>query len=87
MIENPVDLVGPTFSLPRRRSSALLALHPDEATEAVVDAALALQKPFLVVPCCALDLVEALWETQGEVENYGGKNPGILGDFRRFSWD
>jgi hypothetical protein len=38
---------------PRRRSAALVALHPDEATEAVVDAALALRKPFLVVPCCA----------------------------------
>ncbi|CAL1131570.1 unnamed protein product, partial [Cladocopium goreaui] len=35
-----------------RRSAALVALHPDEATEAVVDAALALRKPFLVVPCC-----------------------------------
>ena len=49
-----------------------------------MDAALALQKPFLVVPCCALELVEALLKTQWEVENYGGKNPGILGDFRRF---
>eukprot|EP00438_Fugacium_kawagutii_P000957 Skav224468 [mRNA] locus=scaffold1302:448917:449285:- [translate_table: standard] len=35
-----------------QQSSALVALHPDEATEQVVDAALKLQKPFLVVPCC-----------------------------------
>jgi hypothetical protein len=32
--------------------SALVALHPDEATDAVVDAAVALRKPFCVVPCC-----------------------------------
>jgi len=27
-------------------------MHPDEATEAIVDFALAHQKPFAVVPCC-----------------------------------
>ena len=43
----------PSFRSPRLCSAALVALHPDEATEAVVDAALALRKPFLVVPCCA----------------------------------
>lgn len=32
--------------------SALVALHPDEATDAVVDAAVAAQTPFCVVPCC-----------------------------------
>ena len=31
---------------------AVLGLHPDQATDAVVDAALALGKPFAVVPCC-----------------------------------
>ncbi|CAJ1349826.1 unnamed protein product [Effrenium voratum] len=35
-----------------RESSALCALHPDEATELVVDTALRLRKPFVVVPCC-----------------------------------
>lgn len=27
-------------------------MHPDEATDAIVDAALLLDKPFVVVPCC-----------------------------------
>ena len=30
----------------------LVGMHPDQATEAIVDAALALGKPFAVVPCC-----------------------------------
>jgi hypothetical protein len=32
--------------------SLLAAMHPDQATEAMVDAALRLGKPFAVVPCC-----------------------------------
>ena len=27
-------------------------MHPDQATEPIVDAALALGKPFAIVPCC-----------------------------------
>ena len=33
-------------------ASLLLGMHPDEATEAIVDAALLLRKPFAIVPCC-----------------------------------
>ena len=32
--------------------SAVLGMHPDGATEAIVDFALACDKPFAVVPCC-----------------------------------
>lgn len=32
--------------------SAVVGMHPDQATEALVDAALRWQKPFAVVPCC-----------------------------------
>merc|ERR1712154_650703 len=32
--------------------SAILGLHPDQATEEIVDCALRLHKPFAVVPCC-----------------------------------
>ena len=32
--------------------SAVVGMHPDQATEAAVDFALALNKPFAVVPCC-----------------------------------
>ena len=33
-------------------ASVLFGMHSDQATEAIVDAALALKKPFAVVPCC-----------------------------------
>jgi hypothetical protein len=33
-------------------SGILLAMHPDQATGAVLETALTLQKPFAVVPCC-----------------------------------
>ena len=33
-------------------SSVVVGMHPDEATEAIVDLALAHRKPFAVVPCC-----------------------------------
>ena len=36
----------------RRRISLLTAMHPDEATEAVVDVGLEAGIPFAVVPCC-----------------------------------
>jgi hypothetical protein len=34
--------------------AAIVGLHPDEATEDIVDAALARQIPFAVVPCCVM---------------------------------
>ena len=34
------------------RCDVLVGMHPDQATEPVVDAAIALGKPFAVVPCC-----------------------------------
>lgn len=34
------------------RVSLFVGLHPDQATEPIVDMALALGKPFAVVPCC-----------------------------------
>lgn len=35
-----------------RNASLIIGLHADGATEAIVDAALLYQKPFVVVPCC-----------------------------------
>ncbi|KAI9920370.1 hypothetical protein PsorP6_015517 [Peronosclerospora sorghi] len=37
--------------------SVLVGMHPDEATEAIVDASLTLRKPFAIVPCCVMSLV------------------------------
>lgn len=33
-------------------ASLLLGMHPDEATDAIFDVAIKLNKPFAVVPCC-----------------------------------
>ena len=35
-----------------RNASLIVGLHADGATEAIVDAALRYDKPFVVVPCC-----------------------------------
>lgn len=35
-----------------RHVSLLLGMHPDEATDVIVDVALAFNKPFAIVPCC-----------------------------------
>ena len=35
-----------------QQASALVALHPDEATDAIVDLAVAHEIPFVIVPCC-----------------------------------
>ena len=35
-----------------RAASVLVAMHPDQATDLVFETALALNKPFAVVPCC-----------------------------------
>eukprot|EP00934_Nitzschia_sp_Nitz4_P004841 Nitzschia sp. Nitz4//scaffold26_size159584//41586//42887//NITZ4_002478-RA/size159584-processed-gene-0.188-mRNA-1//1//CDS//3329545043//4831//frame0 len=37
-----------------RNCSMVVGLHPDEATEGVVDLAQSLQKPFAVLPCCVM---------------------------------
>jgi hypothetical protein len=37
-----------------RNCSVIVGLHPDEATEAIVDMAVRLGKPFAVSPCCVM---------------------------------
>jgi hypothetical protein len=50
-------------------ATLLLGLHADGATEAIVDAALKLNKPFVVVPCC----VFPNFFTSRQVQNEDGK--------------
>lgn len=38
-----------------RSCSAIVALHPDEATDAIVDTAVRLRIPFVIVPCCVFN--------------------------------
>eukprot|EP00894_Picocystis_sp_ML_P002165 jgi/Pico_ML_1/52682/g3355.t1 len=46
----PVDVSDARTRI--HRCSALLGFHPDQATDAIVQCALDLRKPFCVVPCC-----------------------------------
>lgn len=47
------DASGPDPLLPE--SSLICGMHPDQATEAIVDVALLLERPFAVVPCCTFN--------------------------------
>ena len=47
-------LTEPSLTMLLERSLALVGMHADEATEALVDAALERAKPFAVLPCCVL---------------------------------
>jgi hypothetical protein len=38
-----------------RSCSAIVALHPDEATDAIVDTAVRFRIPFVIVPCCVFN--------------------------------
>jgi hypothetical protein len=46
------DSSGEPSSPLLRQASALIALHPDEATADIVEAAVKYRIPFMVVPCC-----------------------------------
>ena len=50
-------------------ASLLVGLHPDEATDAIVDVAAALAIPFALVPCCVFPtLFSHRWETMLDME-------------------
>ncbi|KAH9105026.1 hypothetical protein LEN26_007092 [Aphanomyces euteiches] len=76
-----------------RSSSLIVGMHPDEATEAIVDVALALKKPFAVVPCCVMSRLFPDREcNEGKVATYEmfvkylkAKHPGIRSVFLPFA--
>ena len=43
-----------------------MGMHPDEATESIVDVALACRKPFAIVPCCVFYKSNVGRELDGE---------------------
>ncbi|PRP79658.1 hypothetical protein PROFUN_10558 [Planoprotostelium fungivorum] len=45
-------LENPRHALLAHECSAVIGLHPDQATEPIVDMAISIDKPFAVVPCC-----------------------------------
>ena len=60
-------------------------MHPDQATEPIVDAALRLRRPFAIVPCCVFarelpkTLPDGTWVTTYEqlLDYLQAKAPGI----------
>ena len=57
----------------RVKPSLIVALHPDECTEAVVDAAVSARVPFAVVPCCVFSRLFAgrMFGTGEHVRTHG----------------
>ena len=51
LTEQTIPICGVDHEL-LRSCSAIVALHPDEATDAIVEAAIQLQRPLVIVPCC-----------------------------------
>jgi hypothetical protein len=43
----PIDLLD--------RCSVVVGMHPDEATDLIIDYAVANKKPFVVLPCCVCE--------------------------------
>jgi len=64
------DITGIAETL--RNASAVVGMHPDQATGAIVDLALALNVPFAVVPCCVYHKLfpERRLRDGGEVNDY-----------------
>ena len=62
VLDGEVEVLWDSVGIPRirastiadavRAASVLVAMHPDQATDLVFETALALNKPFAVVPCC-----------------------------------
>ena len=71
-----------------RHCSVLIAMHPDQATEYVVSCALALGKPWAIVPCCVFaDLFPnrpAAVRTTAEFCDYLAAKAGATLEYLRF---
>lgn len=58
------------------RSSVIAGMHPDQATEAIIDTSLRLGKPFAMLPCCVFkNLNPKRISLREEIRNGGGKDP------------
>lgn len=75
-----LDLLDhPQHGAQLRMASCFVGMHPDQATECIVDAALLLGKPFAVVPCCVFAI---LFPTRRLAEN--GRPVRLHSDFCRY---
>jgi hypothetical protein len=67
-----------------KQVSLIAAMHPDEATEDIVDAAVAMRKPFAVVPCCVFPKLGGRMSYSAWVEYLKAKHPSIQTAFMNF---
>ena len=51
-----------------KSASMLVGMHPDQATEDIVDAALKYNKPFAVIPCCVFPEMRPGRKLQGHID-------------------
>ncbi len=56
--------------------SAVVGMHPDQATEAIADFAIAHRKPFAIVPCCVFPQLHPERVDPGEEEGEGEEEGG-----------
>jgi len=68
-----------------RDAPALLGMHPDEATESIVDAAVNLRRPFAIVPCCVFPLDGRPRSFGAWIDHLRGKSLAIRSAFLPFS--
>jgi hypothetical protein len=73
--------------------SMYVGMHPDEATESIIDISLAQKKPFAVVPCCVMSRKfpnryfngEVVATYEAFVAYLRAKNPNIQSAFLPFT--
>ena len=63
--------------------SAVVGMHPDQATEAIADFAIAHRKPFAIVPCCVFPQLHPERVDPGEEEEEGGSSEEARGTRRK----
>lgn len=68
-----------------RGAPVLCGMHPDEATEALVDAAVRFRRPFAVVPCCVFPADGVPRSFEAWTAHLRAKSPAIRSAFLPFS--
>ena len=66
------------------RCSVVLGMHPDEATEWIVDLAIQHSKPFAIVPCCVFPKSGEYMSFESWVEYLAAKSPRIQRQYLNF---
>ena len=66
-------------------AAVVVGMHPDEATEPIVDQCIRLGKPFAVVPCCVMPLDGSRMSKEAWFDYLAAKHPAIQRRFLNFA--